>query len=129
MADEDRARAPVGRDCLVDVVKNVLDRVLLRHRHAKRMERIDLVELQRRFFEIRPGKRFDVMGYRMRPVPAAFRRPVEHHRRHFEQGVPLGIETAGLHVDNDGQKAPEAACYNIFLQLSLTILRAKQATA
>ena len=53
----------------------------------------------------------DDSGYRR--VPA----------RHFQQRVPLGIESACFNVNDNGQETPEAACYDIFLQLSNNLAR------
>ncbi|BBL73020.1 hypothetical protein MishRS11D_01180 [Methylomagnum ishizawai] len=76
------------------------------------MEGIDLVEAQRRGFQLRAWERLDMAGMGLRKMQAALAVHLHDNRRDFQDGVFGGIETGSLDIDDYRQEAAETAGEN-----------------
>ncbi|MNP18370.1 hypothetical protein D3C76_1108510 [compost metagenome] len=105
--DQDRPLAAVGLDGLAHAAEDLVERLLLLHRHAQRVVQLDAGELQRGRFDVGAFERFDAEEIGVFRVQEALLVHRGGDRGDLQQGVGGAVEAAGLDVHHYRQVAAE----------------------
>ena len=107
--NQDRARAEMFSNLSARGVEDLTQRFAFFDRHAERMKRVDLIELQRTTLKIGTGKRLYVERIGGLAAPTKFWVNFKGNGGDFKQGVGMSVKTTRLGVNDDGQEAAKAA--------------------
>ena len=109
VAHQDGSLAIVVLHRLANGAEDLAESFPLGYRFSLRIPRINTREIKRGLLQIRAFERIDLLNVGFSAPHPAIVVHGQYHCRHFQQGVPLGIEASGFHVDYNRQKPAKAA--------------------